>query len=516
MTNVFFTYNYVTIVISIDYDPQFICKAIGKTKAKHSVGPDGISSFLLKKLSPSICHPLSILFRTTQTLCHIPAIWKESIVTAVHKKGSKAQPNNYRPISKESSFLKLKEKVEKDQITSYLEKFSLLSRFQYGFRAGTSVTEQLLFCLDFFSQNFHHGIFVQYIDFRKAFDTVSHSKLLTKLAAYGIGGELLAGLEDYLSGRSQRVQVGSSLSSPAPIKSGVLQGSCLGPLLFLLFINDLPQAVQSDKVQMVLFADDAKLFSLCPVALQEALVKLENWCSEWQLSLAVDKCNFMYISSLQVLPPYPFRLNGKVINYSSNQRDLGVLLNFNLDFALHYTSVVNKANSAAYNILKCFNSQRPKVMMRAFNVYVRPILETFSQVWNPHRKSDIRRLEAVQRRFTSNVYIKCGLPEASYQDRLKFFEQDTLEQRRKHLDLALAHKLFSTPSQLSQHLINRCQTLRPLRNPHHLVKETLPSRHPRNNFFSNRIIPSWNALPAKSIGLTTKGFKNFLKRHPVS
>ena len=184
-----------------------------------------------------------------------------------------------------------------------------------------------------------------------------------------------------------------------------------------------------------------------------------------------------YISSHQILPPYPFRLSGLILEYTANQRDLGVLLNFNLDFALHYSAIIRKANVAAYNILKCFNTLRPLTMVKAFVIYVRPLLETFSQVWNPVRKGDIKRLEGVQRRFTRNVYKKCDIPSASYETRLEFLNMETLNQRRKHLDLALTHRLFHTGSQVATQLINRTHCSRELRNTHHHYSKNVMSRN---------------------------------------
>ena len=153
------------------------------------------------------------------------------------------------------------------------------------------------------------------------------------------------------------------------------------PTLFLLFINDLPQALSN--VGVAIFADDVKLYSSNPAYLQAALSDVQRWCQKWQLSLAEQKCSFLSIGVREVLPAYPYRINATILSYAAVQRDLGIILTTNLDFTQHYSTIVKRASRASYHILKCFTTRRPRVMAAAFAVYVRPILETFAPVWNP-------------------------------------------------------------------------------------------------------------------------------------
>ena len=295
----------------------------------------------------------------------------------------------------------------------------LLSPKQFGFRPGFSVTKQLITWLDHWTRDFERGTDIVFLDFQKAFDSVSHLKLLHKLASYGITGYLHNWFKSYLSGREQRVQIGDQFSEYTPITSGILQGSCAGPILFLIFINDLPDIL--DDVQVALFADDVKLYSMYPDRIQESLDKVGQWCKDWQLTLAEQKCSFIRVGKQQILPPHPYRINGRIIEYNTSQRDLGVLFNHDLILSSHYSQIVKKANTASWQVLKSFTSRRPKTMAAAFTIYVRPILESFSQVWSPIKRQDVSLLERVQRRFTRFLYFKCGLPENTpYEERLNF------------------------------------------------------------------------------------------------
>lgn len=492
----------------VSFEPHHIRKALESMKPKMSIGSDLIPAFVYQKLSKAIDIPLSLLFHFSYSTGIIPKRWKISTVVPIHKKGPKNLVSNYRPISKQATVLKIMEKIVISQLTRYLNHFSLFSNKQYGFRPGFSVTKQLLTCLDHWTQQYRAGTDVVFLDFTKAFDTVSHEKVLHKLRAYGVNGHLFKWFQSYLSDRHQRVQINEDYSDFTPITSGILQGSCAGPVLFLLFINDLPDIL--DNVQVAMFADDVKLYSSNPSHIQSALHKISEWCQSWQLSLAEHKCSYIRISPHQVLPPYPYRISGTVIEYNAIQRDLGVIFSSDLNLLHHYSSLIKKANSSGYHILKCFTSKRPKVMATAFATYVRPILESFSPVWNPTRRQHVDALERVQRRFTKFVYYKCNIPETSYAERLKFLGLQTLESRRQILDLSLVHQLYHNESEISTNLLNKHVSQRNLRDSHRLIADIRASG-PRASFFSNRIVTWWNSLPAKIIPLSTHSFKSHLK-----
>ena len=185
--------------------------------------------------------------------------WKEANVSAIHKKGNRNQPSNYRPISLTSIVCKTMEKIIRDQLIKYMEANTLFSEYQHGFRSGRSCITQLIEAIEMWTEevDMRNSVDVIYLDFQKAFDTVPHQRLLKKLSAYGIQGKLYSWIEDFLKERKQKVVLNGEESEWAPVSSGIPQGSVLGPTLFLIYINDLPEVVNSC---IKLFADDTKLY----------------------------------------------------------------------------------------------------------------------------------------------------------------------------------------------------------------------------------------------------------------
>ena len=189
------------------------------------------------------------------------------------------------------------ERIVNDSICSYLSNSSLISPCQHGFRRGRSTTSNLLESVTDWSLNLDHqrSSDAIYFDFRKAFDSVSHTKLLLKLRAYGLSGPRLNWLISFLSNRSQFVSIGGAASELSAVTSGVPQGSVLGPTLFLIFINDICDTREGLDILYKLFADDLKIYALCDGSchsptLASALLRIEDWCTTWQLPLVLDKC----------------------------------------------------------------------------------------------------------------------------------------------------------------------------------------------------------------------------------
>jgi len=192
----------------------------------------------------------------------LPSSWKTAVVSPLYKKGISSNPSNYRPISKTSIFCKLMEKTLVYELTNYLTEYNLLNSNQHGFRHSKSTMSNLLETLSHWTYNLDNKTPTTAVmfDFRKAFDSVSHPKLLAKLTAYGISGNLHLLIQDFLSNRTQVTKIGTEKSNLLSITSGVIQGSCLGPILFLLFVNDLPDSISHPTLSKV-FVDDFKIFS---------------------------------------------------------------------------------------------------------------------------------------------------------------------------------------------------------------------------------------------------------------
>ena len=272
-------------ISSIMISEEKMLKVLLSLNKSKSPGPDTIHPRILKELAHEISYPLTILFNTTMKHGQIPKDWKKAEVKPIFKKGDKSSPGNYRPVSLTSVVCKIFETFVRDALYEHLTSNDLLSPDQFGFCKGRSCVSQLLVTVNEWFQNIDKGLPVDtiYLDFAKAFDTVPHNRLLHKLKAYGISGKLLDWIQSFLTDRTQYVTVNGTSSGQVPVTSGVPQGSVLGPVLFIYFINDMPDILDGIKVKI--FADDTKIFS--PIAsnvdnikLQEGLDALTDWSND--------------------------------------------------------------------------------------------------------------------------------------------------------------------------------------------------------------------------------------------
>ena len=230
-----------------------------KMPSSCTLSPDGFPALFFKSIAPSIALPLSILFMQSLRNGQIPTIWKVAFVRPLFKKGLSSLPANYRPISLTSVIM---EKLQVNSMMLFLQSNHLISKNQFGFMSRRSTCSQLLATLNDWTLavNNHAKVDTVYIDFAKAFDSISHIKLLTKIHAYGVDTNLLNWISNFLSERTQFLYIGNTFSKFLPVLSGVSQGSVLGPFLFLLFINDLPDCM-TFPVETKIFADDIKIYS---------------------------------------------------------------------------------------------------------------------------------------------------------------------------------------------------------------------------------------------------------------
>ena len=488
-----------------------VLTALSKTASKNSCGPDGIPSSFLKGVGPAVAKPLALLFTRSLESGQIPAAWKLTHVTPLYKgKGApRSHPNSFRPISKASSIAKLVEKIVSFRIMNHLLRFEGVSPRQFGFRPKHSTVTQLLCCLDKWTKALSdkRPTYICYVDYKKAFDSVSHPKLLKALEAKGLSDRLLSWLGEYLRGRTQRVRVGDSFSAPAPISSGVLQGSCIGPVVFLAFIDSLLRDLsQMPSVDCLGFADDIKIFSDNPTALQAAMDHLSNWCVKWQLHVAPQKCHILRIGNG---PEPSLSLNGTPISYAASVRDLGIQVDQGLSFIEHCEGLAKAAKRTAFLTLRCFQSGRAAPLLRAYTTYVRPKLEYATQVFAPARKKDSDCLERVQRYYTRRLFAKCGLKSVDYEQRLRLLSIDRLDVRRAKLDLLLCYKIFHGLTDGCDELLSTSFHNRTARHQHHLVKE-LSGCLARRTFFSNRVVSMWNQLPVDIALGSEENFKSHI------
>lgn len=279
------------------------------------------------------------------------------------------------------------------------------------------------------------------LDIQKAFDTVSHRKLIYKLRELNIPDPICDWLSIYLEGRSFQVKIGEHFSASRMISSGVPQGSICGPLLFSLYIAELP-TLSIPPVTSGLFADDNKLGAPATdegnAALSATLQSIGNWFTNWQLVLSIEKCAHLIIGK-QLNATATFSLQGADISKVNECRDLGLLVDRNLNFKQHIDVIVKKAFRKSYQVRKSFGTHDAQVLTRLFTAYVRPSLEYGSMLWSPHTQNQITKIERVQRKFTKIILRKRDL---SYTDRLRILNLQTLAIRRKINDLLLLHSIF--------------------------------------------------------------------------
>ena len=489
-----------------------------KSKSKLSGDPDGYPVILLHKLRSVLCGPLALFYNSFMSIGRIPDAWKNAIVTPVYKKGSSSDPANYRPISQTSIFCKLMERVITAELSEHLLSTGIITKRQHGFVAKRSTTTNLLDSLNDWTLSVENRLIetIVYVDFARAFDTVSHEKLQLKLQACGVGGQLLHLIMDFLRDRSQATKVGHDISHRVSLTSGVVQGSCLGPLLFLVYINDLV-SIFNASVTPKLYADDLKLYACLSCSsscaeFQQSLDLLTKWANTWQLTISVKKCCIMRVGSRQKLvdgPLHQFTLCNNVLEYVNVVNDLGVLVDPHLTFQPHIDKIILKAARRCYLIFKSFQSRDTELLIRAFTTYVRPLLEVNSQIWSPYLLKDIRRIEAVQRRFTKKLN---GLHSFSYAERLAFTGLERLEERRIRADLVFVYKLLFGLTGLNASDYFTLSTTSITRGHPYKLSLTRCYTDTRKYFFSNRIVKIWNDLPIDTNFATIGSFRSAIDR----
>ena len=340
------------------------------------------------------------MFQSSLNSGAIPSQWKLHKIISIFKSGNKTSVKNYRPISLLCITSKVLERLIYNKIITLVSKS--ITKYQFGFQSNSSTLQQLLLYFDQLITS-KEEIDAIYIDFRKAFDSVPHNNLLMKLWNIGITGNLWNWFDCYLKNRTQCVSVENHLSNTLPVLSGVPQGSILGPLLFLVFINDLPTVITS---QLFEFADNTKCFrQITSTAdinhLQEDLNSLSNWSINNLLSFNLSKFIFM---SFHRKFTSKYVINGHTINESSSCKDLGIIFTNTLTWREHYEMISAKAYKSLGLLRRVFKtSHSPQVRKSLYISLVRAKLLYCSPLWKPYLLKDIELLERIQRRATKFI-----------------------------------------------------------------------------------------------------------------
>ncbi len=292
------------ILDSITITEKAVREQIQNLKTDSAAGPDEIGPKLLQELESVLTRPLTWIFRESINSGEVPAEWRSANVTPILKKGAKSDPGNYRPVSLTSVCCKLLESILRDALMDHLTVNNLLNPSQHGFMPGKSCTTNLLEFMEKTTKVIDAGLpfDVFFLDFAKAFNKVPRERLLEKLRAHKVRGKVLNWIRNWLTGRRQRVVLNGKFSSWAEVLSGVPQGSVLGPILFLIFINDLDGAARLIEI-LRKFADETKLGQTMSTdedkkRLQQALDNLCEWADKWGMEFNIKKCKIMHLGLL--------------------------------------------------------------------------------------------------------------------------------------------------------------------------------------------------------------------------
>ena len=497
---------------TISLTKECVLTKLLRLKINKAPGVDDIVPRILVENAYLLSEPLLYIFKTSLEAGKVPAEWKKANVTAIFKKGERECPGNYRPVSLTSHVCKVLESILKDNIVNHLNRFQLINGTQHGFTKQRSCLTNLLEYLEFVSDYVDQGypIDVIYLDFQKAFDKVPHRRLMLKINAMGITGDVSNWIEDWLKDRYQRVVLLGNCSKWSKVLSGVPQGSVLGPLLFLIYINDIDECVNS---KLLKFADDTKILSVVTSKndvnkLQEDLKNLCKWSKDWLMLFNVDKCKVMHIGYTNGQANYV--MEGNILNVVTEERDLGILVQSNLKWDQQCSKSVKMANRILGMIKRNFEYLDSDMVLQLYKSLVRPHLEYCVQAWRPHLQKDIDLLEKVQRRATKLVP---NLRYKTYEERLKYLNLTTLETRRLRGDLIEVFKILKGIDDIDYHnFFTLCNTST---RGHSMKLFKHGSRLDcRKYTFSSRIVNVWNALDQEIIACdSTNAFKNRLDKY---
>ena len=406
----------------------------------------------------------------------------------------------------------------KQATMKHLTGLKLLSNKQYGFITGRSTTTQLLRYLDRCIETITTGGVVDaiYLDFAKAFDTVPHRRLIGKLESYGIKGNLLHWIRGFLCGRTQIVKVNGVESATSPVLSGIPQGSVLGPLLFVVYINDLLEGIQSEGL---LFADDTKIFNQIKsredaLNLQNDINLLERWSRTWLLKFHPQKCHVLTLGKFEnIRHTQRYQIYDKELEHVFVEKDLGVTFDSELTFEEHISLKVGKANAIMGTIRRSFSFLDHALFKKLYITFVRPHLEYAQVVWAPHLRKHIDMIENVQIRATRSID---GLSGLEYPERLRRLNLPTMLYRRARGDMIEIYKHFHVynKSTISSSFQPRHRLSRKHGFQIHQLTPKDGKRGVQTNSFYFRCASAWNNLPdyvvsAKDINT----FKNRLDEH---
>ena len=519
---------------SFDFNETDIIEAIDEIDPQSSTSDNDIPAKIIKSCKNSLSKAFTILWKSSFESGSIPQWFKNQTIAPVYKKDSKLIPSNYRPISLTSHVIKIFERVIRKNLVKYLEENQLLSKTQHGFRKGRSCLTQLLKHYDSILNNYLNNAETDiiYLDFAKAFDKVDHNLLLKKMRHFGIKGKVYKWIEQFLLGRTQTVVVDGHHSRESPVRSGVPQGTVLGPILFLIYINDLESSIEDSTSSS--FADDTRISRMieyvCDTqSLQSDLDNVVRWSASNNMELHEKKFEFLSYrtpNNIKISEALPFQHSvtsyvtpsGTEVERKSRVRDLGVSLSDDFSWSPHINLMVDAARKMASWALGVFRDRSKAVMLQLYKSLIRSKLEYCCPLWNPSLVKDIQTIEDVQRHFTSRI---SGMPQLSYWERLTALNLQSLQRRRERYILIHTWKTIkgTVPNDLNMTFVE---------NSRHGIQTAVPAltktssakaKTCYDNSFHVKAAQLWNILPKdtkafESLDTFKTSLSKFLRKIP--
>ena len=488
-----------------------VTKGLKNLKTDKSPGIDGIHPRPLKELADVLSTPVTMIFQKSLATGQLPRNWLDAVVSPIFKKGQRCLAENYRPVSLLCILCKLLESIITPQIVNHIKTNHLSCSQQHGFSKGRSTTTNLLEALNIWSEAMMHGIplDILFLDYSKAFDSVPHRRLVKQVESFGIHGKALEWIDGFLMNRRQKVRANGEISDFKPVKSGVPQGSILGPVLFTIYVNDIPSQLESI---ISMYADDTKLYAAITSessinSLKSDLKILEAWAKLMQMRFHPAKCKVMHLGKNNPKTTYQMKTeDGTYHNLEEVEveKDLGVEVDNKLKFSQHIQSKINKANKVLGCLKHTFKYLNKEIFTLLYKSLVRPHIEYASCIWSPLLKRDQDAIERIQRRATKLVPELRDLP---YNMRLQQLNLPTLKYRRRRADLIETYRIMT-----NQHSINgNCHcSLCPDKQLLDLSSNTRTRGHQyklktqlatgaRRQFFSTRVTSDWNNLSEDAV-----------------
>lgn len=498
-----------------------IFKALKKLKGNRAIGPDGIPGYIIKGCSEFLVEPLLQIFNLSLRTATYPEEWRVGKVIPVFKGGSRNDIGNYRPITILNAASKVFEIVLFNRIYETVK--DTISPGQHGFLPKRSTLTNLLSFTQYNQEAIQNKtqVDVIYTDMEKAFDKVRHKLIIDRLLGAGVHGDLVGLMHSYLTHRRHYVEVKGAKSASYVSASGVPQGSNLGPLLFLVAINGIGEAVKN--ARGLVFADDFKIFlniadsSDC-VKLQDDLDGVADWCNSNGFRLNVNKCACMSVALKRDVILYPYDITGKALKRVTTQRDLGVVFDETLSFRDHISGRIADASAAMGFVIRSTKHFNVDVCLKLFDAFVLPKLEYNCVIWSPQYDSWKWSIERLHRKFLKYMYFKrfgC-YPERGHdhQTLLRMFNRMSLENRRKRYCLITLYKILKESIICPDILLQLPFAIKRADNVDTRHKKTFYLDCPRTNLYKNsplyRMCMLYNELVC-DVDFTSVGIDEFKK-----